>query len=614
MEYNKIRNKVTSEIRKAKKNFEINLAEQIKENPKLFYGYVRSKSKTKVKVGPLENRDGKIVGDSKGMSKLLSEYFSSVFTEEELDRMPMQREREGEKKNVRIEWIEVTEEKVVQEIRNLKANKAAGVDELESNYIKSCMEAVAKPLKLIFEKTIKEGVIPREWKEANVTAVFKQGSKKSPENYRPVSLTSQVGKVCEKIIKRELVSYLEGNGMIRETQHGFRKNRSCLTNLLDFFEAVAGEVDRGEPVDVLYFDFKKAFDRVPHERLLMKLEALGIEGRLLRWIREWLNERRQRVVVGGEYSDWKMVTSGVPQGSVLGPVLFLIFINDIDEGIRSRMWKFADDLKMMGRVTSKDDIEQIRKDIDKLVEWSEDWQLSFNLEKCKVMHIGSKNEENRYVMNGKDLKAVLEEKDLGVIVTKDFKVGRQCAEAAKKGNKVLGMINRTFSCKDKFIVKKLYKSLVRPHLDSCVQAWRPHLKKDIEVLEKVQRRATKMIEGYRGVDYEERLRRIGLTKLEVRRERADMLEVFKILKGMEGLDKNNFFIEDVEAKDSGRMTRGHSMKLYKKGVRKDVGKFSFGNRVVSGWNSLPKDSVEEETVNGFKGKLDKVLGNMKGTL
>ena len=151
----------------------------------------------------------------------------------------------------------------------------------------------------------------------------------------------------KKIIKKELVTYLEGNELICETQHGFRKNRSCLTNLLDFFEAVAGEVDRGEPVDVLYFDFRKAFDRVPHQRLLLKMKALGIEVRLLDWIREWLKERRQRVVLGGEFSDWTTVTSGVPQGSVLGPVLFVIFINDIDEGIRSRIWKFADDLKMM---------------------------------------------------------------------------------------------------------------------------------------------------------------------------------------------------------------------------------------------------------------------------
>jgi ribonucleases P/MRP protein subunit RPP40 len=614
MDYNKVRNKVTSEIRRTKKNFEQKLAEEIRDNPKLFYSYVRSKSKTKVKVGPLKNSDGSIVGDSRGMSKVLNDYFATVFTDENMDNMPEPSGREREGKKSSIEWIEMTEKKVEMAIGELKANKAAGVDELESNYIKSCSEGLTRPLKILFEKSLREGEIPHEWKEANVAAIFKEGDKKNPANYRPVSLTSQVGKVLEKVIKKELVSYLEENGLIGKTQHGFRKGRSCLTNLLEFFEVVAGEVDRGEPVDVLYFDFRKAFDRVPHERLLLKLKALGIEGRILGWIREWLTERRQRVVVGGEYSEWTKVTSGVPQGSVLGPMLFLIFINDIDEEIKTRIWKFADDLKMMGRVKTKEDIEQIRKDIDKLVEWSEDWQLSFNPDKCKVMHIGSKNEGQRYVMDGKELKAVKEEKDLGVIVTDDFKVGRQCAEAAKKGNRVLGMIKRTFTCKSKFIVKKLFKSLVRPHLDSCVQAWRPHLKKDIEVLEKVQRRATKMVDGYRGIEYEERLKRIGLTTLEVRRERADLLEVFKILKGMEGLDRDQFFSDAGNVGGKGMKTRGHHMKLYKKGVRLEAGKFSFGNRVVGMWNSLPREVVEQDTVNKFKGKLDKFLRNMKGTL
>jgi hypothetical protein len=545
---------------------------------------------------------------------ILGEYFATVFTEENFDRLPMPSERGKEGRNVCIEWIEVTEEKVEFAIGSLKGNKAAGVDEIESNYVKRSMDGIVGPLRRIYDKSIKDGQVPKEWKEANVAAVYKQGSRKDPANYRPVSLTSQVGKVFEKIIKKELVAYLEGNELIREKQHGFRKNRSCLTNLLDFFEAVAEEVDRGEPVDGLYFDFRKAFDRVPHERLLLKLKAIGVEGRLLGWIKDWLKERRQRVVLGGECSEWTAVTSGVPQGSVLGPVLFIIFINDIDEEIKSRLWKFADDLKMLGRVSTEADVDQLRGDIDKLVEWSEEWQLSFNLDKCKVMHIGSKNQERGYVIEGKGLKAVSEEKDLGVIVTSDFKVGRQCAEAAKKGNRILGMINRTFSCRSKFIVKKLYKSLVRPHLDSCVQAWRPHLKKDIEVLEKVQRRATRMVDGYKGLKYEERLEGIGLTKLELRRERADLLEVFKILKGIEGLDRDHFFRGALDGRESGIMTRGHSLKLYKKRFRLEAGRFSFGNRVVGIWNSLPREIVEEETVNGFKGKLDKFLGNMKGTL
>jgi hypothetical protein len=610
-QYNKSRNKVTSDIRKAKRRYEEKLATKIIENPKLFYSYVRSKSKTKVRVGPLLDDVGSLVDDNKGMSMILNKYFSSVFTKENMNTVPEASEKVRFGKEVGISDIKVTEEKVEKAMRILKANKAGGVDDLDSSFIKQSMEGLVKPLKILYEKSMKEGEVPEEWKEANITAIFKKGSKKEPANYRPVSLTSHVGKILEKIIKDELVAYLEENKLLYDTQHGFRGRRSCLTNLLGFLEAVADEVDHGRPVDSLYLDFRKAFDTVPHERLLLKLRAIGVKGKLLEWIREWLRGRRQRVVTGGECSEWSDVTSGVPQGSFLGPILFLIFINDIDEGIKSRLWKFADDIKMMGGVSSKEDIEQIRRDLRQLYDWSNEWQLGFNLDKCKVMHIGGKNGNAEYEMGGKVLDEV-EEKDLGVIITKNNKVAKQCAEAAKTGNKVLGLIYRTFTNKSKYIMKKLYKSLVRPHLDYCVQAWRPHLKKDIEVLEKVQRRATRMVEGCRGLNYEERLTKIGITTLELRRERADLLEMFKIMKGMEGLDKEYFFKDGATVRKEGVKTRGHSMKVYKKRFKLDMGKYSFGNRVIDSWNALPDYIVEQGTVNGFKSKLDQYLGHMKG--
>ena len=189
--------------------------------------------------------------------------------------------------------------------------------------------------------------IPDDWKKANVTAIFKKGSKKQPGNYRPVSLTCQMGKVLEKIIKEDLVHYLESNKLIFETQHGFRIKKSCLTNLLEFTKFVGDKIDEGKPVDVIYLDFQKAFDKVPHIRLINKLKALGIGGNVLNWIREWLKDRVQRVVINGEKSDWAHVSSGVPQGSVLGPILFIIYINDIDESILSLILKFADDTKLV---------------------------------------------------------------------------------------------------------------------------------------------------------------------------------------------------------------------------------------------------------------------------
>jgi retron-type reverse transcriptase len=183
-----------------------------------------------------------------------------------------------------------------------------------------------------------KGEIPEDWKNANVTAIFKKGGKNSPGNYRPVSLTSNICKIMERIIKDDIVNFLEKNQLIFNSQHGFRNKRSCLTNLLEFVEHVAEELDKGEPVDVIYLDFQKAFDKVPHKRLLEKLRAIGIRGILLNWIKQWLSGRKQRVVIKGKTSNWKEVRSGVPQGSILVPLLFIIIIrpNDIDLGIKTR--------------------------------------------------------------------------------------------------------------------------------------------------------------------------------------------------------------------------------------------------------------------------------------
>jgi hypothetical protein len=602
--YTKKRNEVCAAMRKAKFDFECKLAENIKEDPKSFYAYVRTKSRARVGIGPLKDKNGKIVEDAEGMTQILNKYFASVFTRENLDNIP-EIEPPGE---TGLSDIEINNERVAKAIKDMKMNKAAGPDELVSTFIKGTQESINEQLVNLFVQSMENGEIPEDWKTANVTAIFKKGARGDPGNYRPVSLTSNVCKVFERLIKEDIVNYLEKNKIIGNSQHGFRHKKSCLTNLLEFTEKVAEKLDSGEPVDVIYLDFQKAFDKVPHERLLSKLKAIGINGKLLRWIRQWLTGRKQRVVINGVMSDWQEVLSGIPQGSILGPLLFIIFINDIDQGITSKILKFADDTKLLGGVKSEEDLESLRKDLNRLYDWSEKWQMKFNLDKCKVMHIGYKNGEADYVIGGKTLGKVSEEKDLGVIISKEFKVANQCSKAASKGNQILGLINRTITCKKKKVILNLYKSLVRPHLEYCIQAWRPHLAKDIEILERVQRRATRMIEECKGRSYEERLGITGLTNLETRRTRADMLEVFKILTGKEGLEEETFFTRGKG------VTRGHSMKLYKENCRKDVLKFSFGNRVVNTWNKLPEQVVNCESINSFKRNIDKLLRKNGGTL
>jgi ribonuclease P/MRP protein subunit RPP40 len=263
--------------------------------------------------------------------------------------------------------------------------------------------------------------------------------------------------------------------LIRDTQDGFVKKRSCLTNLLEFLEFVSSYVDRGFPVDVIYLDFQKAFDNVPHRRLMLKINSLGINGSIFKWIENWLQDREQKVVMLGSSSRWIKVKSGVPQGSVLGPLLFLIYINDIDDVVASKILKFADDTKLYGVVANQQDIERLKNDLKNLCNWSADWLMLFNVDKCISGIIKVKAHE----MNRKDLEEISEERDLEVIVQQDLKWSKQCSKSVSTANRILGMIKRSFCYLSKGVVLKLYKSLVRPHLEYCVQAWRPYLKKDI---------------------------------------------------------------------------------------------------------------------------------------
>ena len=330
----------------------------------------------------------------------------------------------------------------------------------------------------------------------------------------------------------------------------------------------------------------------------MKLKKHKISGICANWIEGWLSQRYQRVVLNGSMSDWSSVYSGVPQGSVLGPVLFLIYVNDIDSCISSNLLKFADDTKLYRVIENIDDVKSLQLDLDELVKWAEMWQMSFNTDKCKVMHIGKHNEKAKYMIDGIVMKDIHQEKDLGVIVQSNLKVDAHCAKVVNTANRILGMISRTFTSRSRVIILQLYRSLVRPHLDYCAQAWRPHLKKDILAIEKVQRRATRMIDDIGKLEYEDRLLQLGLTTLETRRIRGDLLEMFKIFKGFDNLDHTKFF------KLNSNVLRGHSLKLYKTRFESSIGENSFYARSIDEWNALTPDIVNCTTIDSFKSKLD----------
>ena len=571
--YKEALNAATTEIRQSKRTYEQKLACNIKNDSKSFYAYVRSKQNVQDKVGPLEDSAGNIISQGFLMAEDLNGYFSSVFTKEDISSLPVADAKFQGAKSDYLGPLVVTPELVAKKIKAMKDNKSPGVDGIPPKLLMETVEQISIPLARVFNLSLKEGVVPFEWKEANIIPLFKKGSRNKSENYRPVSLTSVICKLLERLIKDHMVDFLVKHNLLNSSQHGFLKARSCLTNMLCFLEEITKWIDIGSPVDIIYLDFQKAFDKVPHQRLLLKLKAHGIGDSITDWIEQWLTDRRQRVVVDGEVSNWKSVLSGVPQGSVLGPILFLIYINDLDDSITSNVLKFADDTKLFRKVNTDGDKQHLQNDLDRLVKWSEKWQRLFNFGKCKCLHTGHGNLNVNYKMGDTVLGTTVKENDLGVTISADMKVSEQCSIAASKGNQILGLIRRNITYKGKKLIIPLYK-----------------------------RRATKMIPELRDRSYEERLKECGLTTLETRRLRGDQIEVFKILNGYENIDRNMFFSLKKDSR-----TRGHELKLVKDQCRLHIRKHSFSQRTIHEWNKLSTDCVTASSVNMFKNKVDTYL-------
>jgi hypothetical protein len=531
-EYQKVENAVKNKIRNAKRKLERDLARNPGKNNNKFARYIKSKTKARTTVGPLLDEQGKAMTDNSEMADALNKYFKSVFSKEDDGNIPEPR-RET---NKRTPDMRITRQDIRNVIQNLRKDAAPGPDGITPKLLVELGESVVRPLEIIFNRSVTEGEVPEDWRTANVCPIYKKGAKGDPGNYRPVSLTSVPCKILETIIKKHLMKHLSENDLIKNSQHGFIPGRSCSTNLVTFLDKVTKAMDDGIPVDVFYLDFAKAFDKVPAGRLLNKLRAKGVSGNVLEWIRSWLKNRKQRVLVADGKSKWEEVDSGVPQGSVLGPCLFDVYIDDLEDEIMEEeldvvLNKFADDTKGMKTIQSEEDRDKMQKALDCLCKWAEKWEMKFNVTKCKVMHIGQRNPEYEYRMNGVQLLKTEEEKDIGVLVNKNMKPKNQCIKAANIATAVLKQISKNFHYRDRHTFLRLYKQYVRPHLEFATPAWSPWLAGDIAVLEKVQEKAVRMVAGLTARTYEERCQELKMDTLELRRAKQDMLEVYKMKKG-----------------------------------------------------------------------------------
>jgi hypothetical protein len=393
------------------------------------------------------------------------------------------------------------------------------------------------------------------------------------------------------------MEHLLTNKLLNESQHGFMPNRSCTTNLIEFMDSVTESVDGGNSVDIFYLDFSKAFDSVPHERLMIKLQSKGICGEVQDWLREWLMNRTQRVRVGDSISSEQEVESGVPQGTILGPCLFGVHIDDIDEVVKmiELLIKFADDCKGKKTIIDDRDRQALQETLDKLCEWAETWGMAFNKEKCKIMHVGNNNPSYDYYMQGTKLTKIEEEKDIGVMVHRSLKPARQCLKAANTSMGVLYQLKNNFHYRDRHIFVKLFKQYVRPHLEFATPAWSPWSTADKQVLENVQKKFVNMIVGLKTGTYEDKCKEIGLETLEERREVQDMAQTYKMIQGKERL-KTQIFTHV----DGGRTRQdADELNVKQKPARLDIRRNFFSQRIVKKLNAIPAEIKRAKNVEQF---------------
>ena len=399
-----------------------------------------------------------------------------------------------------------------------------------------------------------------------------------------------------------MISHCQLIGLFGPEQHAFLKQRSTASNLLEAYHKWVSTIDTSGSVDIVYLDLKKAFNSICHAKLLEKLWAIGVRGELYLWFKDYLFNRRQRVKINDAFSIWRCVTSGVPQGSILGPILFLIYISDLPACIaKSAVSMYADDTKIYFGIPKKgliSDMDSLQLDLNNVSVWLNSRQLTLSLPKCTVLHCGSDNPNAFYYLSNTLLVPVNNMRDLGVLMCSNLKFGDHVSAICRKSRFTVNSILHNFINTDQVFLTKLFNVYARPSLEYCSVVWNSGVVNDILTIEAVQRNFTGKLLG-RHLSYRNRLEHLNLELLVIRRLKADLVMVFKIIKGQTILDSNDFFVFSTA------QTRGHRFKLIVRRYNNVIMKNSFSCRVVNAWNSLPDVILETDSSGLFRLRLDK---------
>ena len=557
--YIQIRDSIESQL----KYKEMQAVEKIKSDPKFFFSYAKKFSKLKSNTGPLLGKDGKLHNEPQKMADILQQQYTSVFSDpcSPNKNCPQIYTKET---NSTLSDIYFTEEDIIKAIDEIDINASTCDNDIPAQVLKNCKNALCYPIQQIWSKSFNSGIIPPALKTQYITPVHKKGPKTIPSNYRPISLTSHLIKIFERIVRCRMVDYLEYNNLITNKQHGFRKGRSCLTQLLKHFDNLISNLQNGDDSDVIYLDYSKAFDKVDHEILLCKLQSIGIEGNLFQWIKDFLsNNRFQKVTVDGFHSKMEKVISGVPQGSVLGPILFLIYVNDLEKCVHdsdSLIGSFADDTRITHRIANPSDSKSLQIDLNNIIQWSKENNMELHDDKFELLSYNVFNVE-KHSSRSETAKlfqelpfysecyeyftpknVLIQQKenvrDLGVQLSSNFSWTPHINKIVDDARRVAAWVLSVFSDRSTSTMVTLYKSMIRSKLEYCCPLWNPATIQNIQMLESVQRTFTSKFHDCINMTYWERLKHLDLFSLQRRRERYIIIHMWKILNGHSPNDMN----------------------------------------------------------------------------
>ena len=577
------------------------------ESPSLkrFWTYIKHQRTAKTGVSPLKV-NGRLVSEPKEKADVLNAQFQSVFsegrsyTDEEFQEKCPMKEIDCDL----LSNISISEEGIRKLLLKLNPHKACGPDQISPRVLKELASEVAPVLAIIYQSSLTSGVVPADWRKANVAPVFKKGEHYNPANYRPVSLTSIPCKILEHVIVSALMNHLEENAILCPQQHGFRRQRSCETQLLEFAEELSRNMEGGAQTDIVIMDFAKAFDKVNHSLLLHKLHHYGVRGSVNRWIEGFLSGRRQAVVVDGEASELADVRSGVPQGSVLGPCLFLAYINDLPDQLTSLTRLFADDTAVYRLVTSSQDQSQLQQDLQTLQQWEKSWDMEFHPGKCTTLPVTRKKRplSSEYHLHGHTLDVVTSAKYLGVTITNDLSWDKHIHSICAKANKTLGFLRRNLKISATQLKVSAYKAMVRPTLEYACTVWDPYTKINEDRLESVQRRAARFVTGryHNSSSVSSLINKLDWHPLKHRRKIARLAMVYKIVHGLVCMDASQLIPAPT------RQRRGHHLQFQQPQCRTQYRQGSFYPRSIKDWNALPDTVVEAKTLDTFMSRARKL--------